>query len=177
MVSALLADGREQSHADTNDGGAWLLKRDVGYVGHVNRVVGEVTAAVSAADPGSDYDIDQARDVIVIHDRTKGVVELVDDRAVRLGKPSGIRVDEDVSVHAVDGGALIVDEASMAVRRLDRTELLSLDSLDGVEPILRRRRPDRRRRQPGRQRRLRRRGSRNRRLPAPRRLDPHQPSP
>ena len=136
VVSALLADGREQSHADTNDGGAWLLKRDVGYVGHVNRVVGEVTAAVSAADPGSDYDIDQARDVIVIHDRTKGVVELVDDRAVRLGKPSGVRVDEDVSVHAVDGGALIVDEASMAVRRLDRTELLSLDSLDGVEPIL-----------------------------------------
>ncbi len=55
---------------------------------------------------------------------------------MRLGKPSGVRVDEDVSVHAVDGGALIVDEASMAVRRLDRTELLSLDSLDGVEPIL-----------------------------------------
>ena len=60
IVTALQAEGREQSKADTNDGGAWLLKRDAGYVGHVNRVVGEVTAAVSVADPGSDYDVDQA---------------------------------------------------------------------------------------------------------------------
>ena len=52
IVTALQAEGRERSKADTNDGGAWLLKRDEGYVGHVNRVVGEVTAAVSVADPG-----------------------------------------------------------------------------------------------------------------------------
>ena len=52
IVTALQAEGRERSKADTNDGGAWLLKRDAGYVGHVNRLVGEVTAAVSVADPG-----------------------------------------------------------------------------------------------------------------------------
>ena len=37
VVTALRAEGRERSKADTNDGGAWLLKRDAGYVGHVNR--------------------------------------------------------------------------------------------------------------------------------------------
>lgn len=72
VVTALQAEGRERSRADTNDGGAWLLKRDVGYVGHVNRAVGEVTAALSTSEPGSDYDIDQANGVIVVHDRTAG---------------------------------------------------------------------------------------------------------
>ncbi len=80
VVTALQAEGRERSEANTNDGGAWLLKRDVGYVGHVNRVVGEVTAAVSTSEPGSDYDIDQAKGVIVVHDRTAGTLRLVDDR-------------------------------------------------------------------------------------------------
>ena len=47
IATALQAEGRERSKADTNDGGAWLLKRDAGYVGHVNREVGEITAAVS----------------------------------------------------------------------------------------------------------------------------------
>ena len=72
VVTALQAEGRERSQANTNDGGAWLLKRDVGYVGHVNRAVGEVTAALSTSEPGSDYDIDQAKGVIVVHDRTAG---------------------------------------------------------------------------------------------------------
>ena len=30
VVTALQAEGRERSKADTNDGGAWLLKRDAG---------------------------------------------------------------------------------------------------------------------------------------------------
>ena len=68
IATALQAEGRERSKADTNDGGAWLLKRDAGYVGHVNREVGEITAAVSVSDPGSDFDVDQAKGVIVVHD-------------------------------------------------------------------------------------------------------------
>ena len=66
IATALHADGRERSKADTNDGGAWLLKRDAGYVGHVNREVGEITAAVSVADPGSDYDVDPDGDALVL---------------------------------------------------------------------------------------------------------------
>ena len=86
VFTALQAEGRERSQANTNDGGAWLLKRDVGYVGHVNRAVGEVTAALSTSEPGSDYDIDQAKGVIVVHDRTAGTVGLIDDRTDHVAR-------------------------------------------------------------------------------------------
>ena len=97
VVTALQAEGRERSKADTNDGGAWLLKRDRGLVGHVNRVVGEVTAAVSVADPGRDYDVDQAAGVIVVHDRTRGTVTVVDDSVERVANPAGMQVDGQTS--------------------------------------------------------------------------------
>ena len=136
VVTALQAEGRERSKADTNDGGAWLLKRDAGYVGHVNRQVGEVTAAVSVADPGSDFDVDQAPGIIVVHDRTTGVVTVVDDSVERVANPAGVRVGQDVTVHAVDGGALIVDRSSMSVWKLTREQLLSVASTDEVEALV-----------------------------------------
>jgi large repetitive protein len=135
VVTALQAEGRERSEANTNDGGAWLLKRDVGYVGHVNRVVGEITAAVSTSEPGSDYDIDQANGVIVVHDRTAGTLGLVDDRTSTVLER--LQVDPDVTVHAVDGGALVVKRDSLGVWKLSRDALASLESLDELEPILR----------------------------------------
>ena len=140
IATALQAEGRERSKADTNDGGAWLLKRDAGYVGHVNREVGEITAAVSVSDPGSDFDVDQAKGVIVVHDRTKGTVTVVDDSR-RAGRQPGRRARSarTSQVHAVDGGALIVDDASMKAWKLTREQLLSVASTDE-------RRPDRHRR-------------------------------
>jgi large repetitive protein len=136
ILTALHADGRERSKADTNDGGAWLLKRDAGYVGHVNRQVGEITAAVSVSDPGSDYDVDQAQGTIVVHDRTKGTVTVVDDSVERVANPAGVKVGSDVEVHAIDGGALLVDDASMKVWKLTREQLLSAGSTDQVDPVL-----------------------------------------
>ena len=136
VATALRAEGRERSRADTNDGGAWLLKRDAGYIGHVNRLVGEVTAVVSVADPGSDYDVDQAAGIIVVHDRTTGLVTTIDDSVSRVANPAGVRVGADVSVHAVVGGALIVDRATMGVWKLDREQLLTVASTDEVDPLL-----------------------------------------
>ena len=136
IATALQAEGRERSKADTNDGGAWLLKRDVGYVGHVNRQVGEITAAVSVADPGADFDVDQAQGVIVVHDRTKGTVTVVDDSVERVANPNGVQVGSEVEAHAVDGGALIVDDASMKVWKLTREQLLSVPSTDELKPII-----------------------------------------
>jgi large repetitive protein len=136
IVTALQAEGRERSKAETNDGGAWLLKRDAGYVGHVNREVGEITAAVSVSDPGSDFDVDQADGVIVVHDATKGTVTVVDDSVERVANPAGVAVGSDVQVHAVDGGALIVDDASMKAWKLDREQLLSVATTDDLDPIV-----------------------------------------
>jgi hypothetical protein len=135
VVTALQAQGRERSRANTNDGGAWLLKRDVGYVGHVNRAVGEVTAALSTSEPGSNYDVDQARGVVVVHDRTAGTLGLVDDRTLYVANE--LQVSADAAVHAIDDGALIVDRASTSVWKLDRDGLASLKTLDETEPILR----------------------------------------
>ena len=52
IVTALRAEGRERSEARTNDGGAWLLKRDEGYVGAdgAPRVL-EITAAALSVEP------------------------------------------------------------------------------------------------------------------------------
>ena len=137
VVTALQAEGRERSKAETNDGGAWLLKRDRGLVGHVNRVVGEVTAAVSVADPASDYDVDQAPGIIAVHDRTKGTLAVVDPSVGRVTNPAGMQLSgQDMAVHAIDGGALVVDRGSMRVWKLDREEIVSLASIDEVEPIL-----------------------------------------
>ncbi len=135
VVTALQAEGRERSRANTNDGGAWLLKRDVGYVGHVNRAVGEVSAALSTSEPGSDYDVDQARGVILVHDRTAGTLGLIDDRTLYVANK--LQVDRDVTVHAIDDGALVVNRGAMAVWKLDRDVLASLKNLDEIEPILR----------------------------------------
>ena len=91
IVTALQAEGRERSKADTNDGGAWLLKRDAGYVGHVNRLVGEVTAAVSVVRPGHRLRRRPGAGIIVVHDRTTGTVTVVDDSVERVANPAGVQ--------------------------------------------------------------------------------------
>ena len=110
IVTALQAEGRERSRADTNDGGAWLLKRDAGYVGHVNREVGEVTAAVSVSDPGLGLrrrpgrrDHRRPRP----HDRCSSPSSTTPSSASPT-RPACASVRTS-AVHAVDGGALIVD--------------------------------------------------------------------
>ena len=175
IVTALQAEGREQSRANTNDGGAWLLKRDGGYVGHVNKVVGEVTAAVSVADPGSDYDVDQADGIIVVHDRTRAPSP--SSTTASSGSPTrpGMQVDADTTVHAVDGGALIVDRSSMTVWKLDRATLVSASSTDEIEPIISGEGATLSAATPGRPRRVRRRGRRPGRVPRPGRVDRREP--
>ena len=139
VATALRAEGRERSRAETNDGGAWLLKRDAGYVGHVNRQVGEVTAAVSVADPGSDFDVDQAPGIIVVHDATTGVVTVVDDSVERVANraaSASVRTSPSTPSRAARS---IVDESSLSVWKLTRRRV-------AVGPVDRRARGDRHRR-------------------------------
>ncbi|MEZ5230142.1 MAG: hypothetical protein R2710_26795 [Acidimicrobiales bacterium] len=82
--AATRAEGRTGSESASNDGGAWLLKRDAGAVGHLNREVLEVSAAVRVAEPGTDIDVDQSSDVIVVHDRSRGGVMLLDSRTNQM---------------------------------------------------------------------------------------------
>ena len=76
LVFAVLADGRVGSEAITNDGGAWLLNRDEAGIGHVNRVVGEVS---TYAGPFSgNFDVEQFESLIVVTDAGNWQVALVD---------------------------------------------------------------------------------------------------
>ena len=124
------------------------------------------------ADPGSDFDVDQAAGIIVVHDRTTGVVTVVDDSVERVANPAGVRVGQDVAVHAVDGGALIVDQSSMSVWKLTREQLLSVASTDEVEALVTGEGGGRVGGDARRPRRARRRGGRQRRVPRPRRRPP-----
>ena len=73
IVTALQAEGRERSKADTNDGGAWLLKRDAGYVGHVNRAGRRGDGRRQRRRPGLRLRRRPGAGIIVVHDRTTGV--------------------------------------------------------------------------------------------------------
>ena len=67
VFGATQAQGRSYSQSQINDGGAWLVNRSVGSVGHMNGQVQEVSAAVRVGQPFSDYRVDQASDLVVVH--------------------------------------------------------------------------------------------------------------
>ena len=66
IVAAIFADGRPATESETNDGGAWLLNRSLGKVGHINQVVGEISTAVGPFQ--GRFSVDQAENIVVVHD-------------------------------------------------------------------------------------------------------------
>ena len=172
IVTALRAEGREHTEADTNDGGAWLLKADQGYIGHVNRAVQELSARISVADAGSVFDTDQAEDVVLVQDRTAGTATMIDDANDRKATTVAGIDGSSTTVDAVDGGVLVYSESALALWRFSRDDFASLETLDGEEPILRGEGPGRSRDVRRRPRRDRRPGRRCCRLPAARTARP-----
>ncbi len=134
VVAAIRADGRTGSHATSNDGGAWLLKRDAGAVGHLNREVLEVTAGLSIAEPGADLEIDQVGAVIVVNDRSARRLMLIDGRTDRtrgdLHVPAGVRAT------ATNGGVMVWQQEPLTVWALSIDELTSIVDLEDHRPVL-----------------------------------------
>ena len=60
VVAAVHADARTSIRTETNDGGAWLVRRSDGVVGQMNRTAGEVTGLVRVSNPGAEFDVEQA---------------------------------------------------------------------------------------------------------------------
>ena len=137
IVTALRAEGREHTEAETNDGGAWLLKADQGYIGHVNRAVQELSARISVADAGSVFDTDQAEDVVLVQDRTAGTATMIDDANDRKATTVAGIDGSSTTVDAVDGGVLVYSESALALWRFSRDAFASLETLDDEEPIMR----------------------------------------
>lgn len=133
VVAATRADGRDASRAETNDGGAWLLKRDSGVVGHVNRSALEVSNAVRVSDPRSDFDVDQADGVIIVHDRSVGTVSIVDDRSNLV--VNSFSVPEGVEARAIDRGAVISSAGGGTVWILGAAQLREIKDVNDIPPV------------------------------------------
>ncbi len=131
--AATRSDGRPGTQATTNDGGAWLLNRDAGAIGHMNREVLEITAGVRVADGGADFDVDQAGDVILTHDRSTDRVILIDGRTNR--SQGEFVVPSGATVKATPDGAVIsVSDPGLRVWRVSLDRLLDLVEIRTESP-------------------------------------------
>jgi len=130
---AVQADGREGTESTTNDGGAWLVNRRAGSIGHVNHEVQELSAAVRVSQPGARVEVLQPEGVVVAHDMTSDALEVFDERThLRVNTvdlPDGARVQH------FRGGVVISAEDPFRVWRIPASQLGELAGLASLDPI------------------------------------------
>jgi len=134
VVAAVHADGRTSIRAETNDGGAWLVRRSDGVIGQMNRASGEVTGLVRVANPQAAFDVEQATDTVVVHDTDTNELQLIDPRTYQIVNTVSLPVG--VHVRATDAGAVIWQPRPLRVWELSRDDLAAVVSLDDVSPNL-----------------------------------------
>ena len=134
VVAAVHADGRTSIRAETNDGGAWLVRRSDGVIGQMNRASGEVTGLVRVANPQAAFDVEQATDTVVVHDTDTNELQLIDPRTYQIVNTVSLPVG--VHVRATDAGAVIWQPRPLRVWELTRDDLAAVVSLDDVSPSL-----------------------------------------
>jgi len=130
---AVSADGRAGTESTTNDGGAWLVNRRTGAIGHVNRSVQELSAAVKVSQAGAQFDVFQPEGVIVAHDLTSDSVEVVDERTHLIVNSLSLPPGAEVRQYA--SGVVVVAQGPFRVWRLDASALAELQTLDSLEPL------------------------------------------
>ncbi len=132
VVAALLADGREASESETNDGGAWLLNRDRGVIGQVNRVAAEVTLV--AGPFGGAFEVDQSTGVVVVQSPSEGRVTLID--TARSQPLTSIQVNRSVDATAAPGAVVLHDDTAGSIWRLTVDEFGTIEALAETAPSL-----------------------------------------
>jgi hypothetical protein len=132
VVAAVQADGRSNVRAATNDGGAWLIKRDQGLVGHVNRAVGEVSGIIRAATPGAEFDVEQDGELVVVNDRSTSSLSVIDGRTFQVSNSPEVPADAHLAV--VGDQAIVWTQEPLAVWRLSVAQLTELGSISGLDP-------------------------------------------
>lgn len=133
VVFAVQADGREGSESTTNDGGAWLVNQRAGSIGHVNRKVAELSAAVRVSQAGAQFEVLQPEGVVVVHDVTSNSLEIVDERThLRV---NAVKVPAGSVVDTYATGIVVVAENPLQVWRFGSGQLTSVQQLDAVPPL------------------------------------------
>ncbi len=100
----------------------------------MNRAVLEVTSGVRVADGGADFDVDQAGDVILTHDRSTSRVILVDGRTNR--SQGEFIVPVGAQVRATESGAVIFESDPMRIWSLPLDTLLAIADVTSESPTL-----------------------------------------
>ncbi|MEP7111812.1 MAG: hypothetical protein ABI862_00975, partial [Ilumatobacteraceae bacterium] len=134
VVAAVLADGRVDVRAATNDGGAWLIRRSNGTVGQVNRATGEATGTIGVATPGTDFDLEQDGPSIVVNDVSAQTLSVIDGRTFQVVN----RIHSMASSHlalAADGG-VVWTESPLQLWRLNAADLTQLVALDPEDSLV-----------------------------------------
>jgi len=133
VVAAVSAEGREISRATSNDGGAWLINRELSVVGHKNRVVGELSSFMRVLD-SPQADVHQAGDFVVVHDPSTNKLIEVDTRSFSEDLEPTLLPRGSV-VHAVDGAVVVVAQDPLTIWTVSETELIGLKDLSSVSPV------------------------------------------
>ena len=128
VIAATLADGRTASQTDTHDGGAWLLNRDAGAIGHVDRRSREVSGSVRVSEPRAGFDVDQARGVVVVHDFSSASATLVDQ--ANYSASSAVAAPDTLQVLARDQGLVVIDHDPVSIRHVTVSDLADLERLE-----------------------------------------------
>ncbi|MFT3852341.1 MAG: Ig-like domain-containing protein [Ilumatobacteraceae bacterium] len=133
VVAAVRATGQADVRTQTNDGGAWLIRRDRGLTGHMNRAVGEVSGTVRVATPLAVFDVEESAAVLAALDTSTNTVSVIDQRTFQVANT--LAVPADVRMIATDAGVVLWTPAPLRVWRLAGDKLADLTSLDGVKPL------------------------------------------
>lgn len=131
---AVQAEGRELSRTTANDGGAWVVNRELGVVAHKNRATGELSSFVRLSD-SSTIDVHQANDVVVVHDASTNQLFEIDPRS-SAEDLAPTQLPEFTRVEATDDGVIIFRQAPLTVWRLTKSELAMRISLDGAPRLV-----------------------------------------
>lgn len=130
VVAAVQADGRRSVRTETNDGGAWLINREQGLTGHVNRTAAEVSGVTKVADENDVFDVEQADETIVSFDATVGLVSTVDPRTFQV--INDVETPRNVHVLARPTGAVVWQSQPLRVWDIDRQDLISVKKLTEI---------------------------------------------
>ena len=133
VLLAVLAEGREGTESSTNDGGAWLINRRVGSIGHVNRHVEELSAAVRVSQPGAVFEVFQPNDGLIVLDRSANTLQMVDERTHLV--LNTVSLPPDAEVREFDEGVAIAAPAPFRIWSMSQSELLSVQTLDSFDPV------------------------------------------
>lgn len=134
IAVAVQAEGREATRATSNDGGAWLADRGAGGVAHIEYTSRQPTMETQIADPRAEISVRQAPGVVAVHDRSTGVVKLVDPaNAIEL---SSTAVPLGSMVRARPDGVAVFDPTRSTLWSADRGPFSGIGDIATTTPIV-----------------------------------------